>query len=54
MSLFVGLQGKVCVGDVVAEQNTNGSSKEDAGCVKLRHTRLGITENHVKDWAELV
>lgn len=29
--LFVGLQGKVCVGDVVvAEQNTNGSSKEDA------------------------
>lgn len=32
MSLFVGLQGKVCVGDlVVAEQNTSGSSKEDAG-----------------------
>lgn len=27
---------------------------ESGGCVKLRHTRLGITEDHMKDWAELV
>lgn len=64
MSLFVGLApGKgvcVCVflcDLVVADQNTNGSSEEDAGewqvCESETH-RLGITEDHVKDWVELV
>lgn len=52
VSLFVGLQGKVCGGDlVVAEQNTNGSSKEDARewqvCEAETH-QVGITEGHVE------
>lgn len=27
---------------------------ESGRCVRLRHTKLGITEDHVKDWVGLV